>query len=352
LRITTTAVSILVILISALSALGSDAEIRKDGYATILIYHKFDEPKSPSTSISSDTFIKHLDFLKENSYSVISIEELLSLMRSRSPIPPKTVVITIDDGYRSTYTVAYPILRKYGYPFTVFLYMEGVGRFPDYLTREQIEEMREDPLVTFGNHSYSHGRLARKGSDLSDNEYLQVLKNDLVRSEKRFAELVGHRPFIYSYPYGEYNRSMMQVLKDNHYIGAFTQDTGSLNNSFNPLLIPRDPLVGGWAELKKLREFLETEPLYLKEHSPDFGLLSSPEIERIEVIVEGLDRYRNMGIYISEFGWRRPVIEPSEGRIVLDGPFRITRPVNRVAITGVDSRTGRKATFFYMIIHP
>ena len=88
-------------------------------YATVLMYHRFDEHKYPSTNIMKETFIQHLNFLKENNFNVLPLSMLIDFFRENKSLPEKSVFITIDDAYKSVYDVAYPILKSFNYPFTV-----------------------------------------------------------------------------------------------------------------------------------------------------------------------------------------------------------------------------------------
>lgn len=116
------------------------------GHATILLYHRFGDARYPTTSVSMEEFERQMRYLKENGYRVVRLSTLVDTLKRGEEVPPKTVAITIDDGYRSTMK-AYEVLRRYGYPFTVFLYMEAVGRYPDFLTLEQIRKMELSGLA-------------------------------------------------------------------------------------------------------------------------------------------------------------------------------------------------------------
>ncbi len=110
-------------------------------YATVFIYHRFGDNRYPTTSVSMEDFKKQMEFLKKNNYNVVSPDELWQMVKSGRKIPPKTVVITIDDGYRTTMR-AFKVLKEYNFPFTVFLYMEAIGRYPDFLTIEEIKKLK------------------------------------------------------------------------------------------------------------------------------------------------------------------------------------------------------------------
>ena len=81
----------------------------------VLMYHRFEDERFPSTSISSKNFQNQIKYLKENNFSILPISDLVLFFNKKYDIPEKSVFLTIDDGYKSFYEHAYPILRKYKY---------------------------------------------------------------------------------------------------------------------------------------------------------------------------------------------------------------------------------------------
>ena len=134
--------SILPFAVCASSNIDSSAnEVRGD--ATIFIYHHFDDDRYPTTNVSLKNFTEQMAYLADNNYTVMPLTELVDLLLNKKPLPQKVAVITIDDGYKTIYSNAWPVLKKYGFPFTVFLYVEGIERgYKNYLTWEQVKEMQ------------------------------------------------------------------------------------------------------------------------------------------------------------------------------------------------------------------
>jgi len=320
------------------------------GYATVFVYHKFDEPESPSTSIATEEFQAQLRYLKNNQYNVVSLPELVALIRDKADIPPKTVVITIDDGYKSVYTHAFPLLKKYGFPFTVFLYMEALDRYPDFMTSGDILDIMKYKKATFGNHSYSHQRLARWPEGMSRKEYLQLLEDDLTRSQERFKKILGIRPEFYAFPYGEYNQEFVSLLKKHGYTASLTQDPASTGVPTDIYLLPRYASVGSWAKMDKFKEFLLTEPLNVDNVYPPYGILEKNPPGRIEGRIINPGNYKNLGIYVSELGWIRPEVDKESGMVTAKITEKLNRKVNRIGFTAINRETGRESTYFYMII--
>jgi len=315
-----------------------------DNYATIFVFHRFGDKRYPSTSVSLDDFRKELSYLKENGYQVISLEQLYKIISSGKEIPKKSVVITIDDGYRTTYK-AFKILKEFKFPFTVFLYMEAIDRYPDFLTLKQIREMEESGLVDFENHLYSHPSLAKLRAELPRERYLKVLKREAELSEKRFKEIFGRKPKFLAFPYGEYDKISVSFFKERGYKLLLTQDRGSYSGK--GILVPRFAVVGNQSGFKNFVRNLQIEPLIVEEHKPDIGLIKTDLVE-IAFKVEKPEEYKSCWIYLTGNGWVRGIREKSWIR----SPFKLKlkKLRSRAGIRCINRETGRRAEFFYLII--
>ena len=344
----TTLASLILLLIISLFISSTGAQ--ETSFATILIYHKFNNPRSPSTSIDIETFEAQLKFLKEHNYNVLSMNQFLDGLK-KGHFPPRSVLITIDDGYKSVFRYAFPVLKKYGFPFTVFLYMEGIGRYPDYMSISQVKELLSAG-VTIGNHSYSHKRLARSYLWKDSDEYMSFIETDLDKSTERFRKLFGFTPQIYAYPYGEYNKDLHDLLMKKGYIAAFTQDPGSVSTDTDPFLVPRNAIVGSWATLEHLKKTLKELPITVSTHIPSYGILKENPLPEISFVIPSINRYRDFWIYVSELGWLKPEIDTSGKKIFIVNPPELKRKVNRVGIRAREINSGRLARFFYLVINP
>ncbi len=316
------------------------------GYATVLIYHRFDENKYPTTSISTKVFEKQMRYLKENGYNVIPLKQLINYLENKKEIPPKTVVITIDDGYRSTMK-AYRILKKYGFPFTIFLGMEGIARYPAFLTKEELRILKKDKLVSFGNHSYSHARFARLMVKMSPEKYEEFIKKDTEKAEKKLKKLLGYIPKIYAYPYGEYTKPYIEVLKSMGYKVMLSQDPQNVDKNTPLYLIQRQAIVGSWASMKHFRLVLNTEVLPVISHKPDIGYLPENPPKIIQVKIKNPQIYKNCQIYLTEIGWKRA--KKKDDILFIDGIQKLRKWKNRIGIKCINKKTGKRATFFWSV---
>jgi hypothetical protein len=87
----------------------------------VLCYHRFEDKPKDSLAIKPADFEAQMQALKDNGIVVISMTDFLAWRRGEKAIPEKAAIISIDDGYLSGYNVAWPILKKFGYPFTMFI---------------------------------------------------------------------------------------------------------------------------------------------------------------------------------------------------------------------------------------
>lgn len=173
-------------------------------YPPILMYHSIDEQwRQTKLSVSPEQFKEQMKFLRDKNYNVISLEQLADLMNSRSPIPHNTVVITFDDGNENNYTNAFPVLKEYKIPATVFLISDWVGK-ENFLKISQIKEMVRYG-IEFGSHTKTHANL----SELPKNK----LEEEIVKSKKAIESFLGKPVTTFCFPFGGRNPDAGEILK-------------------------------------------------------------------------------------------------------------------------------------------
>lgn len=163
-----------------------------------LMYHHVGTVTNPQDeqfpfTVTPEQFEKHLLFLQQNGYTVISEADLYHARESGKTTLKKPVLLTFDDGYADNYTNLFPLLQKYQAHALIFLVTERIGT-PGYLTWDQIKQMHASGLVAFGSHTCSHRRLR----SLSDEEITQ----EITQSKQILEENLGAPIYSFCYPYG------------------------------------------------------------------------------------------------------------------------------------------------------
>lgn len=215
-----------------------------NGYQTvpILVYHRFAEDCSSSLCMPARSFELQMRYLKENGYHVITAEELLAFIGYQQGLPKKSVLITMDDGYRSVYEIAYPILKKYGYTATVFIYTSFVGVSKMAITWDQLGEMQKDGF-TIGSHTIDHSDLTQQKDEETEAEYIVRVKEELCGSKEIIDKKLGQDTYFLAYPFGHYDQQSIQIAKEAGYKMAMSVKRGGNPFFINPLTLKRDQVL-------------------------------------------------------------------------------------------------------------
>jgi len=187
-----------------------------NGYQTvpILCYHRFGV-KTSKLNVTPAAFEQQMEWLARNGYTVVTFARLARFLEGKEALPPKSVVITIDDGYRSSYEIAYPILKKFGFPATVFLYTDFVGA-SDAMTWAQMKEMTASGLVTIQPHSKSHANLTQRLPNESEARYRERVRREVTTPVAALKDRLSEPSYTFAYPYGDVNEYVVDLLiKDN-----------------------------------------------------------------------------------------------------------------------------------------
>lgn len=211
----------------------------------VLGYHNFSKT-APVTQMLMRTaeFRDQMEYLRRAGITVISMQEFLEWRLGTRTLPARCALITLDDGWKSVYTDAYPILKEYGYPFTLFLYTKYLHGRGDSLTPAQVREMQANG-ATVGSHSVSHLYPSswKKADKQGAEAYAALVDAELGEAQKKLSELFGPVN-TYCYPGGYNTPGMLERMQGYGYVAAFTVIPGKVTSSTDALLIPRYMVFG------------------------------------------------------------------------------------------------------------
>lgn len=237
-----------------------------DGGA-VLLYHHVAEDTPASTSTSPADFGSHLRHLADNGFSVMRLEAMVEALRAGRALPDRAVAITFDDGYASIYETAFPMLRGFGFPFTLFLSTAPVERGQSgYLSWAQVREMAAAGM-TVANHTREHPYLLSRRDGESRERWLARRREDLLAAEAVIERETGQSHRLFAYPYGEYDPALKSLLEELDFTG-FAQNSGAVGPGSDFLALPRFPLAGAYASLDTARVKFETLPFPVRVLEP------------------------------------------------------------------------------------
>lgn len=189
----------------------------------ILMYHHFttDITKCNDNIILVDKFKQDMEMLKSEGYTTISFKELYDFVENNGHIPEKPIIISIDDGYLSNYEYAYNILKDLDMKACIFVIGKTVGNtnIPiPHFSYSQAKEMYQSGHIDIQSHTYNlHDISIRQGilklESETQEEYIEMLTNDLLISKNSIEDNVGNSVFVLSYPYGLYDTLSLDIIK-------------------------------------------------------------------------------------------------------------------------------------------
>lgn len=218
---------------------------------SVLMYHMIGDAQDNAAIMSEDNLRLQMNYLRDHGYHPITLEELYDYVTKGAPLPEKPVCITFDDGYLDSYTVVYPLMKEYGYPWTLFVITDDVGNQKNRMTWDQLKEMADSHTVTISSHTLSHPKL-----------------HNLATREEKEKEIVGanqalkywlgiDNPWL-CYPYGDYDDEVVDICKKAGIKMAVTTDAGRVHVGSYPYDLKR-VYIGNNVSLARFAERLNKD---------------------------------------------------------------------------------------------
>ncbi|MBV8883312.1 MAG: polysaccharide deacetylase family protein [Chroococcidiopsidaceae cyanobacterium CP_BM_RX_35] len=185
----------------------------------VLMYHDILPKKQVFFDVTPQEFEQQLRLLRERDVTLISLDQLVTHLRTGLPLPGKPVLLTFDDGYESAYKYVFPLLKQYGYPAVFSIYTLNVGKNTgrDHVTWTQLREMVASPLVTIAAHSVTHPMDLRA----LPTSQLQL---EVMESKRILEAQLGIPIHYFTYPSGKYDERVTDLLRQAGYKAALTMN--------------------------------------------------------------------------------------------------------------------------------
>ncbi len=229
--------------------------------AVVLMYHRFGDDRFPSTNIRMDQFSDHLAELAHEKYTVLSLSEIITRQQAGEDLPDRTIGISMDDGYKTIYDNAWPLLKEAGFTFTVFVSTDAIdGENANMMSWDNLREMAASG-VTIAPHTGSHLHLPLYGP-------LKAAE-DIERSKRRIKEELGTVPPLFAYPYGETSTAIRQLVIEAGFDVAFGQHSGAFSARDDRFYLPRFALNERYGDMGRFKTAVNALPLPVSDITPE-----------------------------------------------------------------------------------
>lgn len=315
--------------------------------AVCFIYHRFSDSRYPSTNTDAKTFETHLKWLKENKYEVLSFSKAIAYLKSSEPAR-KVAVLTIDDGYKSFYQNGLPLLKKYGMEATLFINSESVGG-SDYMNWEQLRDVSKSG-IEIGNHTHAHTFFMNLPAEKRYDQF----RDELRTCQQLIRENLGLTPTVFSYPYGEYDEKMKDIVKSEGFIGAGAQNSGVMSNESDLFLCPRFPMSESYATRDKFIEKAKMNALPVTKVSTTDHLLPAQKKPMLVLTLDAKNLNTNgVQCFIQGSNCHLTKKESDEERLVLElSPVTALTKRRTLYTITIPDKEGRWYWYSFLWINP
>ena len=208
-------------------------ETRED--VPILVYHDIMVESNERLNLTTQEFSEQMKFLKDEEYSVITIDQLLDAWQNGSELPKNPVVITFDGGYIGVFERAFPILQEYQYPATIFVAANPIGTNKRYMNWDQVREMQASGLIDIESNTSNRRAVTKLGS--------KSVERYTLTNSKQSIEWNLHTPVKYvAYPLGVYDLETLELSRNAGYRAGFTIEYGFAHKNPQAFVFDRIPI--------------------------------------------------------------------------------------------------------------
>jgi peptidoglycan/xylan/chitin deacetylase (PgdA/CDA1 family) len=191
-------------------------------------------------TVTVSFFESHLKYLRDNGYTVISLRQLVQYRLTAAPaLPPRSVVITADDGHRSVYAYTLSLVHRYRSPVTLFVYPSAISNADYALTWEQLLELKETRLFDIQSHSYWHPNFKEERRRLNHDDYDKLVQMQLKKSKETLEIKLRTHVDMLAWPFGIFDNELIAKAVDAGYRAAFTLEGRHATGSDPIMAMPR-----------------------------------------------------------------------------------------------------------------
>ncbi len=243
------------LLFLSLPAVAVAASLTQDSSSAIIYaYYKIGEDSYPALTLSKEDFKAHIREIETNNYAVLPLKTIISALKANTPLPDNTMAITFEGGHSSIMDDAVPLLLEKKIPFTIFISPTHVDHnAAAYIGWPRLKKLQKKPLVTIGLHPDLYNRYA--------SEEKEAIRRHLNKAKVRYREEFDEDPVFFAYPYGEYSQAYKELMNEQGFMAAFSQQSSVTYAGNDLYALPRFTMTGLYGDTNRFRLTANLKPL-------------------------------------------------------------------------------------------
>ncbi len=212
----------------------------------ILLYHRFGPVVSDDMTVTTILLESHLKYLKDNGYRVIPLRELVDHYLGKREAPrPRSVVITVDDGHVSVYNDLFPLVRRYQYPVTLFIYPSAISNASYAMTWGQLRELKDTGIFDLQSHTFWHPNFKKDKKRLPQADYESFVSTQLRKSKDKLEKELRIKVDMLAWPFGIYDDDLIHQAKEAGYVATYTMERHPASSLDRVMALPRYLMTNG-----------------------------------------------------------------------------------------------------------
>lgn len=219
----------------------------------VLCYHRIreiqptDGPNLKTYSVTPSGFASQMKTLHDQGYQTILPDQLYNNLVNNKPLPPKPIMITFDDTREEQYQIAAAELKKHNFKGVFFIMTVSINK-SGYMTASQIKNLSDNGHV-IANHTWDHHMVTKYSAE----DWI----TQLLKPQKKLEAIIGKPVHYFSYPFGLWNATAIDVLQKNGYKLAFILSDRKASPNYN-YTIRRMIVSGGWSASRMMENMKAT----------------------------------------------------------------------------------------------
>jgi peptidoglycan/xylan/chitin deacetylase (PgdA/CDA1 family) len=329
----------------------------KNAPASVIVlgYHQFNPPGVRGVgpryayNMPQDVFDGEMKYLKDNNYHVVPLSDVVRFAKGEITLPPGSVAVTIDDGYKSAIVYAAPVLKKYGFPWTFFIYPAFIATHENKgaASWSDLKEL-QDEGIDIECHSMTHPFLSHhhqawKGPmhPLTPEEYADFLTNETATAKAEIEQHLGKPVIFFAYPFGDHDKTVEARVISAGFQAIFTVAGNPIHPGTDVYSMGRYVITPPVE--KAFTAYLREGALGLGDISPTPGSIVTDPRPIISAVLgyEGTINPASISTEVRDMGEVRNDFDPRTGTIRIYLPHDLIESAIVIDVRAKDARTGQ-----------